>query len=64
MMSNSIADYFKDICPYCFGTGRLKAMQNYMTYNAGTIRGPDTWVTCPVCGGTGKRKENQSEKPV
>lgn len=47
-MSDSIADYFKDICPYCFGTGRLKAMQSYMTYNAGTIRGPDTWVTCPV----------------
>lgn len=47
-MSDSIADYFKDICPYCFGTGRLKAMQSYMTYNAGT----------------GKRKENQSEKPV
>lgn len=35
-----------------------------MTYNAGTIRGPDTWVTCPVCGGTGKRKEDQNEKPI
>ena len=57
-MSDFIADYFKDICPYCFGTGRLKAMQSYMTYNAGTIRGPDTWGTCPVCGGTGKRMKD------
>ena len=47
-MGNPISDYFKDICPCCFGTGKVKAMQSYMTYNAGT----------------GKRKEDQREKPV
>ena len=52
-MGNPISDYFKDICPCCFGTGKVKAMQRYMTYDAGTVRGPDIWV------GTGKPKENQ-----
>lgn len=44
------------VCPYCFGSGKLKVMQNYMTYDAGTIRGPDTYISCPFCGGTGRRK--------
>lgn len=44
------------VCPYCFGSGKVKAMQNYMTYDAGTIRGPDTYISCPFCSGTGRRK--------
>ena len=52
-MNDPIADYFKDICHYCFGQGKVKAMQSYMTYDAGTVRGPDTWVTCPVICKTG-----------
>ncbi len=43
------------VCPYCFGIGKIKAMQNYMTYDAGTIRGPDTYIDCPFCNGTGRR---------
>lgn len=46
-MGNPISDYFKDICPCCFGTGKVKAMQSYMTYDAGSVRWPDIWVTCP-----------------
>ena len=38
-MRNPISDYFKDICPCCFGQGKVKAMQSYMTYDAGTVRG-------------------------
>lgn len=38
-MGNPISDYFKDICPCCFGQGKVKAMQSYMTYDAGTVRG-------------------------
>ena len=36
-MRNPISDYFKDICPCCFGQGKVKAMQSYMTYDAGTV---------------------------
>ena len=61
-MGNPISDYFKDICPCCFGQGKVKAMQSYMTYDAGSVRGPDTWVTCPVCKGTGKEREIKNEK--
>lgn len=39
-MGNPISDYFKDICPCCFGQGKVKAMQSYMTYDAGSVRGP------------------------
>lgn len=64
-MGNPISDYFKGICPCCFGTGKVKAMQRYMTYDAGSVRGPDIWVTCPVCNGTGKPKEKtKNEKPI
>lgn len=44
------------VCPYCFGSGKVKVMRNYMTYDAGTIRGPDTYIDCPFCNGTGRRK--------
>jgi len=43
------------LCPRCLGSGKVRAMQNYMTYDAGTIRGPDTFVKCPDCNGTGRR---------
>ena len=43
-MGNPISDYFKDICPCCFGQGKVKAMQSYMTYDAGTVRGPVQFV--------------------
>lgn len=44
-----------DVCPYCFGTGRIKAMQSYATYNGMSIRGQDTTVKCTACNGTGRR---------
>jgi DnaJ-class molecular chaperone len=40
-------------CPYCFGTGKLKAMQNAMTYEGISIRVQDTFVKCSHCNGTG-----------
>lgn len=63
-MGNPISDYFKDICPCCFGTGKIKAMQSYMTYDAGSVRWPDIWVTCPICNGTGKPKEKKNESKI
>lgn len=42
-----------DLCPYCFGTGYLKAMQMAMTYDAGTVRTNDTKVECKHCKGKG-----------
>lgn len=45
-----------DLCPYCFGTGKQKAMQMAMTYDAGTIRVNDTKVKCEYCKGTGFKK--------
>lgn len=40
------------MCPYCFGSGRLKAMQSMSTYGGGSIRGKDTQVKCRFCNGT------------
>lgn len=46
---------FNKICPACLGSGKIKAMQACMTYDAGTVRGPDTKTKCPYCNGTGRR---------
>ena len=46
---------FTKICPACLGSGKVKAMQSCMTYDAGSVRGPDTKVKCPSCKGTGRR---------
>lgn len=40
------------ICPYCLGTGELKAMQSMTTYD-GSIRGKDIKVKCKHCEGNG-----------
>jgi hypothetical protein len=42
-----------NICPYCLGSGKLKAMQSAMTYDAGSIRYSDTKVKCSYCNGKG-----------
>lgn len=41
------------ICPYCLGTGKLKAMQSLATFNGVSIRGKDTTVKCEYCNGIG-----------
>lgn len=53
-MSNIKINTFanKSICPFCLGTGRLKAMQSIATYN-GSIRGKDKTVKCKYCNRTG-----------
>lgn len=45
--------YPKDMCPYCYGSGKLKAMQRAMTYDGGSVRAKDTLVKCSNCKGTG-----------
>lgn len=40
------------ICPYCLGTGKLKAMQSIAT-NTGSVRSKDKQVKCRFCNGTG-----------
>lgn len=42
-----------NICPYCLGTGKLKAMQSLATFNKGSVRGKDTTVKCKYCNGEG-----------
>ena len=42
-----------NICPFCFGTGKLKAMQMAMTYDGRSTRCRDTYATCEHCKGTG-----------
>lgn len=45
-----------DLCPHCFGDGRLKAMQSVALFGGGSMRGKDTTVKCTYCNGTGRRK--------
>jgi DnaJ-class molecular chaperone len=52
---------FTKICPACLGSGKVKAMQSYMTYDAGSVRGPDTKVTCPSCKGTGRNSTESQD---
>lgn len=47
----------RDICPYCFGLGKLKAMQRAMTYEGVSVRTKDTFVKCNHCKGTGLLKK-------
>jgi DnaJ-class molecular chaperone len=47
-----------DLCPYCFGLGKLKAMQRAMTLGGGSVRVDDTTVKCNHCNGTGLYKKN------
>ena len=42
-----------NICPYCYGSGKLKAMQSVTTYNGGSIRGKDTTMKCRHCNENG-----------
>lgn len=51
------ASYPKDMCPYCYGSGKLKAMQRAMTYDGGSVRDKDTLVKCSNCKGTGVLKK-------
>ncbi|MBO0961466.1 hypothetical protein J1P26_17305 [Neobacillus sp. MM2021_6] len=46
-----------NLCPYCFGTGKLKAMQRAMTLNGISIRIDDTEVKCNHCKGSGLYKK-------
>ena len=46
---------FSDLCPYCYGTGKLKAMQRAMTFNGKSVRVQDTTVKCNQCDGTGRK---------
>lgn len=40
-------------CPYCLGSGKLKAMQSVVISYGWSIRGKDTQVGCIHCKGTG-----------
>lgn len=42
-----------NICPHCFGRGKLKAMQSVATFNGGSVRGQDKEVRCANCNGKG-----------
>lgn len=40
-------------CPYCLGSGALKAMQSVAICEGWSVRGKDTQVECIHCKGTG-----------
>ena len=42
-----------NICPYCRGIGKLKAMQSMSTLDGVSIMGKDTTVKCKYCNGAG-----------
>lgn len=41
-------------CSICDGTGKLKAMQMAMTFDAGPVRVEDADNKCPYCKGAGR----------
>lgn len=41
------------VCPYCLGTGKLKAMQRAMISHTESIRIKDKEVKCKHCDGIG-----------
>jgi DnaJ-class molecular chaperone len=48
----------ENLCPQCFGSGKLKAMQNALVKSMNgstinTVRYYDTSVKCPYCDGRG-----------
>ena len=45
-----------DLCPYCLGSGKVKAMQSVALFGGGSVRGNDTTMKCSSCNGTGRRK--------
>lgn len=44
-----------DLCPYCLGSGKVRAMQSVALFGGGSIRGKDTMVKCTYCKGTGRK---------
>ena len=42
-----------NICSYCLGSGKLKAMQRLTTFDGRSIRGKDKTVKCKYCNGSG-----------
>ncbi|WP_368240454.1 hypothetical protein [Clostridium paraputrificum] len=40
-------------CPYCLGSGKLKAMQSVVITEGVSVRGKDTQVKCKHCEGIG-----------
>lgn len=42
-----------NFCPFCFGSGKLKAMQSLANFDKGSIRGKDAAVKCKYCDGSG-----------
>jgi len=52
---NIILPKLPELCPTCLGSGKLKAMQAAMTYDAGTVRAADTTIKCNMCKGSGWR---------
>lgn len=50
---NVLKDILIKPCPYCYGSGKLKAMQSVVTFNGVSIRGKDVTVKCEYCNGSG-----------
>ena len=46
---NNDVSFNSKLCPYCFGTGRRKAMQMATNYNGQSVRVEDTKVECEHC---------------
>lgn len=42
-----------NICPYCLGAGKLKAMQSASVIGGESIRVSDTKAKCKYCNGSG-----------
>ena len=41
-------------CPYCLGSGEIRAMQSMAVINAPSIRGKDKKGICGKCNGRGR----------
>lgn len=54
-IEKQISHQLDKLCPFCFGSGKLKEMQSAATFNGASIRCKNTTMPCRHCSGTGRK---------
>lgn len=60
-VSMDVKDLMDHWCPFCGGTGKVKAATLARTMDGGVVRGPDIKTDCIWCNGTGRVKTGRKD---